>query len=73
MIFPCTDENVQAVREAYTVLLQEEVIIFRWFSRGLSLEETELVEEEFLHKKVNKNGVYMWTMLCYKKYFRRYM
>ena len=42
MIFPCTDENVQAVRESYTVLLQEEVIIFSWCSRGLSLIERNL-------------------------------
>ena len=30
------------------------------------LEEVEFVDEGFLHKKVNKNGVYMRVMLCYR-------
>ena len=75
---PHTDKNMQAVREACTILLREEVIIFSCCSRGLSLiekklEEVDFVDEEFLHKKVNKNGIYMRIMVCYRRYSRRYM
>ena len=55
MVFPRTNESIQAIREAFTVLLREEVIIFSWCSRGLSLiqrnlyEKVYFVEEEFLH------------------------
>ena len=78
MIFPCMDENIQAVREACTVLLWEEVITFSWCSHGLSLikrnlKKKEFVHEEFLHKMVNKNSVCMRIVLCYRRYSRRYM
>ena len=42
MVFPGTDKNIQAVREACAVLLREEIIIFSWCSRGLSLIERNL-------------------------------
>ena len=76
MVFPRTDENVQAVREACTVvILREQVIIFTWCSRGLSLIERNMkkwtLHKEFLHKKVNKNGVYMRIMD--KRYSRTYI
>ena len=61
MIFARMNENIQAVREACTVLLLEEVIIFRYF-----------VDEEFVHKKVNKNGFCMRIMVCYRRYSRRH-
>ena len=37
------------------------------------LEEVDFVDKEFLHKKVNKNGVYMRIMVCYRRYSRRYI
>ena len=42
MVFPCTNENIQPVKEACTVLLREEVIIFSWYCRGLSLIQRNL-------------------------------
>ena len=33
-------------------------------------EEVDFVDKEFLHKKVNKNGVYMRIMVCYRRYSR---
>ena len=36
------------------------------------LEEVHFVDEEFLHKKVNRNGVYMRIMVCYRRYSRRH-
>ena len=47
--FSHTDENIQAVKEACTVL-REEVIIFSWCSRGLSLIETNLKKWILLKK-----------------------
>ena len=45
-----------------------------WFvTLRKKLEELEFVGEEFVHKKVNKNGVYMRIMLCFRRYSRRYM
>ena len=44
-----------------------------WFvTYRKKLEEADFVEEKFLHKKVNKNGVFMKIMVCYKRYSRRY-
>ena len=77
MVFPCTDDNIQAVTvsEAWTVLLRKEVIIFSRSSRGFThrkkLEEVEFVDKEFLHKLVNKNSAYMKIMLCYRRYSRK--
>ena len=45
MVFPRTDENIQAVREA-SFVLREEVIIFSWCSRALSLIERNLSFQE---------------------------
>ena len=42
MVFPCTNENIQPVKEACTVLLREEVIIFSWCCNGLSLIQRNL-------------------------------
>ena len=67
MEFPRTDEKIQAIREAWTVLLWEEMMNFSWWS------QVEFVDEEFLHKKVNKSGVYMRIMVCYRRYSIRYM
>ena len=39
MVFARTDKNMQIVREAFTVLLREEVIIFSWCGRGVALIE----------------------------------
>ena len=44
------------------IVLQVEVLISGWCSRGLSLhrkklEEVDFVDKEFLHKKINKKGV----------------
>ena len=36
------------------------------------LEEMYFVDEEFLHEKVNKNGVYIRIMVCYRRYSRRH-
>ena len=45
-----------------------------WFDiHRKKLEEVDFVDEEFLHKKVNKNGVYMRIMVCYIRYPKRYM
>ena len=45
-----------------------------WFDiHRKKLEEVDFVDEEFLHKKVNKNGVYMRIMVCYIRYSKRYM
>ena len=45
-----------------------------WFDTyRKKLEEMDFVDEEFLHKKVNKNGVYMRIMVCYRGYSKRYM
>ena len=41
-VFPSTVESIQAVREACTVVLREEVIIFSWCSCGLSLIEKNM-------------------------------
>ena len=36
-----------------------------WFvTHTKKLEEVYFVDEEFLHKKVGKNGVYMRIMVC---------
>ena len=38
---------------------------FSWFvTHRKKLEEVNFVDEEFLHQKVNKNGVYMWSIVC---------
>ena len=42
MVFPRTNENIQAVREACTVLLREEVITFSWCSCDLPLIQRNL-------------------------------
>ena len=76
MVFPCTNENIKAAREACTVLLREEVIIFscccnilsRFVTHTKKLEEVYFADEEFLHKKINKNGVYIRIMVCYRRY-----
>ena len=45
-----------------------------WFDiHRKKLEEVDLSNEEFLDKKVNKNGVYMRIMVCYIRYSKRYM
>ena len=45
-----------------------------WFDiHRKKLEEVDFVDEEFLHKKINKNGVYMRIMVCYIRYSKRYM
>ena len=45
-----------------------------WFDiHRKKLEEVDFVDEAFLHKKVNKNGVYMRIMVCYIRYSKRYM
>ena len=45
-----------------------------WFDiHRKKLEEVDLSNEEFLDKKVNKNGVYMRIMVCYIRYSERYM
>ena len=78
MVFFHDDESIQAVRESCTVL-REEVIILSWCSCGLTdthrkkLEEGDFVDKEFLHKKVNKNGVYMRIMVCYRRYSKGYI
>ena len=57
MVFPSTNENIQAIREACTVLLREEVYF---------------VDEEFLYKKVNRNGIHMRIMVSYRRYSKRH-
>ena len=37
------------------------------------LEEVHFADEEFLHKKVNKNDVFIRIMVCYRKYCRKYI
>ena len=75
MVFPRTDENIQSVREACTVhykkkwsFLAAAVVVV---SHRKKLEEVEFVEEELLHKRINKNSVYMRIMLCYRRYSRK--
>ena len=42
-----------------------------WFvTYRKKLEEVHFVEEEFLHKKVNKNGINMRIMASYRRYSR---
>ena len=67
MEFPRTDEKIQAIREAWTVLLWEQMMNFSWWS------QVKFVDEEFLHKKVKKSGVYMRIMVWYRRYSIRYM
>ena len=75
MVFPHSEENIQAVTKACTVLLREELMNFSWWfvAHRKKLEKVDFVDEEFLDKKVNKNGVYMRIMVCYRRYSRRYM
>ena len=40
------------------------------FTHKNKLEEVYFDDEEFMHKKVNKNGVYMRIMVCYRRYSR---
>ena len=73
LLHPCADKTIQG--SLYYV--QVPVIIFSR-SRGFvthrkKLEEVEFVNEEFQYKTVNNKDFYMWTMLCYWRYFRRYM
>lgn len=35
-------------------------------------EKKDFVNEEFLHKKINNKDVYIWIMVCYRRYCRRY-
>ena len=45
-----------------------------WFvTHRKKIEEVHLVDEEFLHNKVKSNGFYMWIMVCYRIYLRRWM
>ena len=45
-----------------------------WFvTHRKKLKEVDFVDEEFLHKKVNENGVYMRIVVCYRRYSRRHM
>ena len=73
LLHPCADKTIQG--SLYYV--QVPVIIFsrsRWFvTHRKKLEEVEFVNEEFQYKIVNNKDFYMWTMLCYWRYFRRYM
>ena len=49
MVFPRTNENIQTVTEACTVLLREQQ---SWFvTHTKKLEKVYFVDEEFLHKK----------------------
>ena len=44
-----------------------------WFvTHRKKLEEVDFVDEEFLHKNVNKNGIYMTIMVCYRKFWFTY-
>ena len=67
MVFPRTDENILVVREARTVL-REEVIIFSWSSRGLSLIERNLKKwilstKSSCIKRLTKM-VFLWGLWC---------
>ena len=66
MVFPRTDGKIQTVREA--------CMVHSWFITHIKkLEDVDFVDAEFLHKKININGVYMWIMVCYGRYSRRCM
>ena len=43
-------------------------MLSRFFTHRKKLEEVDFVNEEFLHKKVNINGVYMRIMMCHRRY-----
>ena len=44
-------------------------LVQSWFvTQTKKLEEVYFVDEEFLQKKVNKNGVYMRIMVRYRRY-----
>ena len=66
MVFPCKDGKIQTAREVCTVLRVE--LIFSLCSGGFpsykKLEEVDFVDKRFLHKKINKNSVYMWISVC---------
>ena len=47
-------------------------LVQSWFvSHTNKLEQVYFVDEEFMHKKVNKNSVYMRIMVRYRRYSRR--
>ena len=49
-------------------------LVQRWFvTHRKKIEEVHLVDEEFLHNKVNSNGFCMWIMVCYRIYSTRWM
>ena len=51
-VFSHTNGEIQAVREAYNV------VVFCHFQK--ETWRSGFCEEAFLYKKINKNGVYMW-------------
>ena len=61
-------------REAWTTsdsndfqLVQSQFVTYR-----KKHEKKDFVNEEFLHKKINNKDVYIWIMVCYGRYSRRY-
>ena len=63
MVFPCTNENIKEAREACTYLPTTRrtdniyLVQSRFVTHTKKFEEVYFADEEFLHKKVNKNGV----------------
>ena len=55
---------MKRLREACTTTAQVAVITFGWSSHLVKkLEEVDFVNEEFLYKKINNKGIYIWIMV----------
>ena len=60
---------MERFREACTTNIRVVVIIFSWSSCGFvsyrkKFEEVDIVDEEFLYKKIKNKDVHMKIMVC---------
>ena len=58
---------MERFKEACATTARVAVKIFSWSHRK-KLEEVDFVVGEFLHKKINNKGIFMWIMVCYRRY-----
>ena len=68
-ISPCEWKNSDSKRSLYCTTSRSDnfQLLHSWFvTHRKKLEEVDFVDEEFLHTKINKNGVYMWIMVARK-------
>ena len=60
MVFPYTTGKIQSVREAASRRIENFQLVRSWFvTHRKKLEVVDFVDKVFLHRKINKNGVFI--------------